>query len=157
MLKKKNAITKLKKADITRRSIAYIIDLVLMALPVGIIFAPRDITGDIAAQKFPDPKIALPVTAALFFAYFFLCIYFNKGQSLGNMIAKIRVISYAGSDKNNHIKPNIKQSAFHSIGKIYFVLLLDILIGKILYRGEDEIQNPTRFFQKLAGTLVVED
>ena len=145
---------KYTNADFSTRAGAYFIDMLLVSLPIGIIFAP----SDSSSSQYPKISEALPIIILIQFVYFFLCTYFNKGQTLGQMIFKIRVIQCTQKTKKvrkNEFYPNIKKSAIHSLGKIIFILIIDLQIGYILYRNEPNKQKSTRFFQNLASTRVV--
>jgi uncharacterized RDD family membrane protein YckC len=136
-------------ADLFDRFVAYLIDFLLIALPIGILF-PLD--------AIPDPStLYSPIAFAslITFGYFFLCTTFNRGQSFGQMIMKVRVVNIIASDGTITIQfasLTWRQCILHSLGKSFPWVLLDFIIG-IIYKRD--IQYPERILQRIAGTQVI--
>lgn len=123
------------------RSIAYIIDVILL----GVVFAFIRLPRFTIFRSVPHwvPFFDLGAENALYFIYFTFMEY-SYGQSVGKMAMKIRVQHIAG-------RPiDIGEAAIESFGKA-FLLPLDLFIGWILYPDKNQ-----RLFNNLSNTVVVE-
>jgi uncharacterized membrane protein len=144
---------KIEYADFPKRIAAYIVDLMIVALPLGIMVT------NIYGIDNVDLTYSLLLSTVAFFIYFFFLTWLNNGQSFGQYMFKIRVISADSLNELNQFvnktDPRISagQAAIHSIGKTIIILVFDTLIGIISKRGK---QKPSRFLQVLANTIVIE-
>lgn len=144
-------------AQISPRAGAYVIDVVLIALPLGIASSAAYQGG------VPNYQYSIPITSVALFLYFFLFTWLNNGQTLGQLLLKIQVlpdsaIGYSGKKKYKK-KLTVKQAALHSLGKIVYLIVFDILFGLIFKReehGDLGEQDPKRILQSVAKTVVVE-
>jgi uncharacterized RDD family membrane protein YckC len=136
-------------ADLFDRFVAYLIDFLLIAFPLGILF-------DLDA--IPDPTtLYYPILIVFLvtFLYFFLCTAFNRGQSFGQMIMKVRIVNIIAGDGSNSFQFRSLtwlQCILHSLGKSFPWILLDFIIG-IIYKRDP--QYPERILQYIAGTRVI--
>lgn len=136
-------------ADLFDRFVAYLIDFLLIALPLGILF-PLDTVPDSNSLLSP-----IFIASLVTFAYFFLCTSFNRGQTCGQMIMKLRVVNILHGEGNQNLqlgKLTWAQCILHSLGKSFPWILLDFIIG-YLYKRDN--QYPERILQYVAGTRVI--
>jgi uncharacterized RDD family membrane protein YckC len=139
-------------AELGRRAIAYGIDVVLVALPFGIVMT--SIYGSMGILS----VIPFIISCLLFFVYFFSSLYFLQ-QSPGQAILKLYVMPVEALNiteaRKSGTKLTIKQATLHALGKIHPVIMfIDFLIGVILRKGKQE---PSTLFQIFADTVVVQE
>jgi uncharacterized RDD family membrane protein YckC len=142
-------------ADLFDRTIAYIIDCVLVAIPIGFIFTMIDGANTSFLSATFQP-IQMVISSLLFFLYFFFAIGLNSGQSLGQLIMKLRVITGANFEEalanKETVKISLKQGFLHAIGKIPYLIWLDLLVGILLHKNSSNTQRLTQYY---ANTTVI--
>ncbi len=130
------------------RILAYIIDMVLAGIVLGIlraiVFLPSWALGDMMGVPNYVPWSNWGFDNLFWFAYF-LFMDLTYGQSIGKMVMKIRVTNMDGGPID------ITQAAIEAFGKA-FLLPLDVILGWIFTN-----QRSQRIFAFLARTLVVKN
>ena len=141
-----SAASGLKIAYWGERFVAWLIDVIILGLVVGLL-------GLITWFGFgsfswwsgwPSWVPFFNWSGIVYFLYWFL-MDGAYGQSLGKMIMHLRVARLDGS------RMNIGQAALESVGKA-FILPLDILLGWILYPRRRQ-----RLFNYLSETIVIRE
>ncbi len=150
----KKASTKPPKydySDFMPRLIAYFLDLIILALPYGI-FVGLYFEG--MTPSTAEFRIQFFIQFGIVFIYFFLFTWLNKGRSLGQWIMKIQVKGKRLPKDKELRRPTILQALIHSLGKFYFVIGIDMIIGLMLKWRKGK-ENFPRLCQILANTHVV--
>jgi hypothetical protein len=138
-------------ADDGTRLVALIIDGLLFSVITGLIgwifsvnwWFGLGLGGNIWDDSWPS------LTAGLI--YFFCMEAFNKGQTLGKMVMKIKTVN-----DTSLAAPNNKEALLHVIGKTFFIGI-DVIIGLIMrdkFRSPIE-KNQARFSQRFSHTSVI--
>ena len=138
-----------KLASFPRRSIAYLIDLLISVLLSAILlFAYTYITGKFNTKN--DIKIDFNFenwySLIATIVYFGLSTYFGNGKTLGKKLLKIRVVSIT------HSKMTLFQSIERSLG--YAASLLEGGFGFIQFFIN---QNRRTVHDRIAETIVVDE
>ncbi|UYP47075.1 hypothetical protein NEF87_003360 [Candidatus Lokiarchaeum ossiferum] len=144
-------IPKYNYADFPPRLIAYFVDLLILALPYGIIVGIHfegltPSTAELRTQFF--------IQLGVVFFYFFIFTWLNKGRSLGQWIMKLEVKGKRHIKDKELTRPTLVQALIHSAGKFYFFVGIDLIIGLFLKWRKGK-ENYPRFCQILANTHVV--
>ncbi len=128
------------------RILAYIIDIILAGIVLGIIkgiiFIPSWFVGGMMGVPNYVPWSSFGFDNLFWFVYF-LFMDLTYGQSIGKMVMKIRVTNMDGGPID------LTQAAIEAFGKA-FLLPLDVILGWIFTN-----QRSQRIFAFLAKTLVV--
>jgi len=128
------------------RILAYIIDMILAGIGLGIlraiVFLPSLALGDMMGVPNYVPWSNWGFDNLFWFAYF-LFMDLTYGQSIGKMVMRIRVTNMEGGPID------ITQAAIEAFGKA-FLLPLDVILGWIFTN-----QRSQRIFTFLAKTIVV--
>jgi uncharacterized RDD family membrane protein YckC len=138
--------TQLPLASFGRRTLAFIVDFLLM-LAITVVFAfPQVISiytsfsnGNVLT---PELSVVVLITLGLLWAYSTLLEGFN-GQSLGKRLIGLKAVRTDGK------KLSYDHAAIRNFGKA-FLLPFDVLVGLRLKNKEF-----TRYFDKFAGTTVI--
>jgi uncharacterized RDD family membrane protein YckC len=130
------------------RIIAYIIDIILAGIVLGIIkaiiFIPSWVVGGMVGVPNYVPWSTFGLDN-LFWLVYFTFMDLTYGQSIGKMVMKIRVTNLDGGPID------LTQAAIEAFGKA-FLLPLDVILGWIFTN-----QKSQRVFTYLARTIVVKD
>jgi uncharacterized RDD family membrane protein YckC len=130
------------------RILAYIIDMILAGIVLGIIkavvFLPSYFVGGMMGVPSYVPWSNFGFDNLFWFAYF-LFMDLTYGQSIGKMVLKIRVTNLDGG----HIE--LSQAAIEAFGKA-FLLPLDLVLGLLFSNQRNQ-----RIFTYLAKTIVVKN
>jgi uncharacterized RDD family membrane protein YckC len=128
------------------RILAYIIDIVLAGIVLGIIKGIIFIPSWVMAGNWGVPAY-VPWSSFgldnLFWFVYFLFMDLTYGQSIGKMVMKIRVTNMDGGPID------LTQAAIEAFGKA-FLLPLDVILGWLFTN-----QKSQRLFTYLAKTIVV--
>ena len=128
------------------RILAYIIDMILAGIGLGIlraiVFLPSLALGGMMGVPNYVPWSNWGFDNLFWFAYF-LFMDLTYGQSIGKMVMRIRVTNMEGGPID------ITQAAIEAFGKA-FLLPLDVILGWIFTN-----QRSQRIFTFLAKTIVV--
>jgi len=130
------------------RIIAYLIDIILVGIILGIIksiilIPSYFIGGTVGVPRFiPWTDWGLD---NLFWFVYFTFMDLSYGQSIGKMIMKIRITNLEGGPID------LRQAAIEGFGKA-FLLPLDVILGWIFTNEKSQ-----RIFTNLAHTIVVKD
>jgi uncharacterized RDD family membrane protein YckC len=138
----------LKLAFWWERFVAWLIDMVIVAVALGIInlftflFGARvDLFTTFAAPWWVTLFVSVSVDSIVMFIYW-MFMEGAYGQSFGKMVMRIRVTCVDGG------QVDMGRAAISSVGKS-FLLFWDVLLGLILYPRRRQ-----RVFSYLAGTVV---
>jgi hypothetical protein len=156
---------KFSPADLFDRALAYGIDCVILLIPIGWITMatwlkdPEDILTNPAALS-TSPFWLNTVIFGIFALYFVLLAWLNKGQTLGQMIMRLKTVPEEitkNKKKVNEIDPlSFKQALLYGIGKAPpLIILFDLLIGWFIAKKERKIQQPMRAFQIWGECIVI--
>lgn len=130
------------------RFIAYLIDIILVGIVLGIIkgliLIPSYFIGGMVGVPRFIPWTDFGLDNLFWFAYFTF-MDLSYGQSIGKMVMKIRITNLDGGPID------LRQAAIEGFGKA-FLLPLDLILGWIFTN-----QKSQRIFTNLAGTIVVKD
>jgi uncharacterized RDD family membrane protein YckC len=130
------------------RILAYIIDMILAGIVLGIIksivFLPSWFVGGMVGVPSYVPWSDFGFDNIFWFVYF-LFMDLTYGQSIGKMVMKIRVTNLDGGPIE------LSQAALEAFGKA-FLLPLDVILGWIFTN-----QKSQRIFTFLAKTIVVKN
>ncbi len=130
------------------RILAYIIDMILAGIVLGIIksivFLPSWFVGGMVGVPNYVPWSDFGFDNLFWFVYF-LFMDLTYGQSIGKMVMKIRVTNLDGGPIE------LSQAALEAFGKA-FLLPLDVILGWIFTN-----QRSQRIFTFLAKTIVVKN
>ena len=130
------------------RIIAYLIDIILIGIVLGIIkgliYIPSYFIGAMVGAPRFIPWTDFGLDNLFWFAYFTF-MDLSYGQSIGKMVMKIRVTNLEGGPID------LRQAAIEAFGKA-FLLPLDVILGWLFTN-----QKSQRIFTNLAGTIVVKD
>ncbi len=130
------------------RIIAYLIDIILVGIVLGIIkalvFIPSYFIGGMMGVPRFIPWTDWGLDNLFWFAYFTF-MDLSYGQSIGKMVMKIRVTNLDGGPID------LRQAAIEGFGKA-FLLPLDLILGWIFTNQKNQ-----RIFTSLAQTIVVKD
>jgi uncharacterized RDD family membrane protein YckC len=130
------------------RIIAYLIDIILVGIILGIIksiilIPSYFIGGTVGVPRFiPWTDWGLD---NLFWFVYFTFMDLSYGQSIGKMIMKIRITNLEGGPID------LRQAVIEGFGKA-FLLPLDVILGWIFTNEKSQ-----RIFTNLAHTIVVKD
>lgn len=130
------------------RFLAYLIDIILAGIVLGIIKAIIYIPGWVVGGMVGVPNYVPWSNFGfdnLFWFVYFLFMDITYGQSIGKMVMKIRVTNLDGGPID------ITQAAIEAFGKA-FLLPLDVILGLIFTP-----QKSQRIFTFLAKTIVVKN
>lgn len=131
-------------ADDGTRFIAFIIDSIIL----GIFTSILGYHGEFNMMMMTDySSRALDVFIS--FGYFWLLEAFNRGQTLGKMIMKIRTV-----DERSKGPINPGQALLHILGKVFF-LPLDIIIAWFVGKNTPEEKSQVRVSQRISKTVVI--
>jgi uncharacterized RDD family membrane protein YckC len=130
------------------RFIAWLIDIIVMGILVGVV----NLIMWLATQSYLPwsswsswvPFFNFGVGGLIYFLYWTL-MEGTYGQSLGKMIMHLKVTRLDGS------RIGMDSAAVESLGKA-FLLPLDLIVGWILYPNKRQ-----RLFNNLSGTIVVHE
>jgi uncharacterized RDD family membrane protein YckC len=132
-----------KYADFGDRVLAFIIDSIFISAIVGLItgMIQYSLTGEFF--KWENSGLQM----------FFSLLYFwagdYKGQTLGKMLVKIKVV-----DERTLGAVTPLQALLHILGKVFF-LPFDIILGAIIMKDEDEKRTRVRLSQRISRTVVI--
>ncbi len=130
-------------ADFFQRAIAWFIDMII----VIIISSPLSLFLNFGSLLL----LTNVYNFAIGFCYFWLLETFNNGQTLGKVILKIRTVN----DENFEVS-NPTMYAINNLSKASGFLLLDIILGILLYYSEQQsYRKILRVTQHLAHVVVV--
>jgi uncharacterized RDD family membrane protein YckC len=141
-----------KYADTGDRLLALIIDSILISLVTSAITNAFGL--GFLLNGWPPQLGALfwennIVRGFLMFLYFFLFEAYNKGQTIGKIIMKIKTVDAATL---NNI--TMTQAALHVVGKAFF-LLIDWIIGEIINEESEKKKSQLRITQRFSKTAVI--
>ena len=130
------------------RILAYIIDMILAGIVLGIIkavvFLPSYFVGGMMGVPSYVPWSNFGFDNLFWFAYF-LFMDLTYGQSIGKMVLKIRVTNLNGGPID------LRQAAIEAFGKA-FLLPLDVILGWLFASEKSQ-----RIFTMLAQTILMND
>jgi uncharacterized RDD family membrane protein YckC len=130
------------------RVLAYLIDIILAGIVLGIIkaiiYIPSWVVGGMVGVPNYVPWSSFGFDNLFWFVYF-LFMDITYGQSIGKMVMKLRVTNLDGGPID------ITQAAIEAFGKA-FLLPLDVILGLIFTP-----QKSQRIFTFLAKTIVVKN
>ena len=130
------------------RFIAYLIDIILVGIVLGIIkgliLIPSYFIGGMVGVPRFIPWTDFGLDNLFWFAYFTF-MDLSYGQSIGKMVMKIRITNLDGGPID------LRQAAIEGFGKA-FLLPIDVILGWLFTN-----QKSQRIFTNLAGTIVVKD
>ena len=130
-------------ADFLQRAFAWFIDIII----VIIISSPLSMFLNFGSLLL----LTNVYNFAIGFLYFWLLETFNKGQTLGKVILKIRSVN---NENFEVIEPAMY--ALNNLTKPSGFLILDIIFGILFYFSEqDSNRNILRFSQHLAHIVVI--
>ena len=129
------------------RIIAYIIDIIILGVFIGIIrgfFAIPGMFGGVFGQQLPYwvPWSNFPLDNIVYLAYFWY-MDLTYGQSLGKMVMRLKTTNLEGGPIT------AEQSAIEAFGKA-FLLPIDVVLGWIFTASKSQ-----RIFAYLARTIVI--
>lgn len=152
-------------ADLFDRIFAYIIDCVVLLIPIG--WIAMDTWFVDPSQIISNPQTLGPspfwlnvVNFAIFAVYFILLAWLNKGQTLGQIIMRLRVVSeeiFSNKKQPQEIPSlSFKQALLYGVGKAPpIIILFDLIIGWYIAKKEKKIQQPMRAFQIWGECIVI--
>jgi hypothetical protein len=153
-----NLVHTYKMADLFDRGLAYIIDLILLVLPIGLINISL-----YGSEPPPQESTMWSLIAyfGVFLAYFFLLTWLNHGQTLGQMLLRIRVVPSLVTTKSQNTSNNpeiqVHQAFIYALGKIIYILPFDLLIGYFIGLKSPNAQKPTRTFALWAECISIKE
>lgn len=129
-----------------RRLVALVIDVVIVAVVVGIIaaigFASVLLTGGVLGTIFFG---GFAIVAGVILIFYFPILESIRGATFGKQIMGLKVVSKTGS------KPTFGEAFIRNVSKIYWVLLLlDVIVGLAVSKGYSQ-----KYTDHLMGTSVV--
>jgi uncharacterized RDD family membrane protein YckC len=142
----KQNVQQLALASWGERFVAWLIDIVIIGIIVGLIraFVGAALPGVVWSLGLPTwfPFSLLGISNVAYFLYWMLsdAMY---GQSFGKIIMRIKIARLDGAI------PNLGQAAIESVGKA-FLLPIDVIVGWIFYPSRRQ-----RLFNYLSRTIVV--
>lgn len=140
-----NSARTLKIATWGERFVAWLIDVVIVGIFIGILsLLPWFSWTPVSFVPSWVPIFNFSAGGVIYFLYW-LIMDGAYGQSLGKMIMRLRITRLDGSPIN------MATAALESIGKAFF-LLLDLLIGVLLYPNHRQ-----RIFNYLSETIIIHE
>jgi uncharacterized RDD family membrane protein YckC/DNA-binding HxlR family transcriptional regulator len=135
-------VTQLPLASFGRRTLAFIVDFLLM-LTITVLFTVPQVVSVVTGNVFsPELSMVLFITLGLLWAYSTLLEGFN-GQTLGKRLMGLKAVRTDGK------KLSYDHAAIRNFGKA-FLLPFDVIVGVRLKNKEF-----IRYFDKFAGTTVI--
>jgi uncharacterized RDD family membrane protein YckC len=138
--------TELKLAFWGERFLAWLIDVIILGIAIGMIrlFAWIVWPSYVWAPAIPGwvPFVDLGLSNVVYFLYWML-MDAAYGQSIGKIIMRIRVAQLNGE------RVDVSRAALESVGKT-FLLPIDCILGWIFYPRKRQ-----RIFNYLSGTIVI--
>lgn len=135
-------VTQLPLASFGRRTLAFIVDFLLM-LTITVLFTVPQVVSVVIGNVFsPELSMVLFITLGLLWAYSTLLEGFN-GQTLGKRLMGLKAVRTDGK------KLSYDHAAIRNFGKA-FLLPFDVIVGWRLKNKQF-----IRYFDKFAGTTVI--
>ena len=131
------------------RFVAWLIDVVIVNLVMGLVFGFAGLLAFLGGQPFTLAALSdwfpfIGINGVVIFFYWWFMEAAN-GQSVGKMVMRMKVTRVDGG------RISVGEAAIESIGKAFLpLLLLDMLLGWILYPRRRQ-----RLFNYISQTIVV--